>query len=276
MGFKEDKYIRRRELIMTSTKIKILLKIAMGLLFFPIITLFLWAGADRWPWPRLMPLSYSFKNFSYVITNNNFFIVIFKSIYISMVVTIITTIISILGAKAIGVYDFKMKNFVKILILLPFIVPIVSVAMGIHVTFIKVGLANSVIGIILVQLIVTLPYSLKIMISAFEEIKDKYEIQAKILGANEFQCFRYITLPLIMPAIITSSSLVFIISFSEYFLNVLIGGGRIITYSMVMFPFIQSGNRPISSAFSIIFLLITICVLGVLDKGTKYYYKRKI
>ncbi|PAB58580.1 ABC transporter permease [Anaeromicrobium sediminis] len=250
-----------------------IIKIIILSLIIPVGTLIIWSFTARWPWPHMKPSGFNIGSIEYVFKSNNFFEVLFHSLGISFIVTILTNLISIPGAKAIGVYDFKGKELIKTLIIVPIIVPIVAVSMGIHVTFIKAGLANNTLGVIIVQLVVTLPYSMKILISAFENIKDKFEMQGQVLGANRFQQFRYITLPLIMPSLISSSSLVFVISFSQYFLTLLIGGGRVITYSMVMFPFIQSGDRSLGSAYGIIFIIITLAVLFLLDIMTKTYYR---
>ncbi|MCT4595885.1 MAG: ABC transporter permease subunit [Anaeromicrobium sp.] len=249
------------------------IKIIIISLIIPIGTLVLWSFTERWPWPHMKPTSFNMRSIGYVFRSNDFFHVLYNSLAISFIVTILTNLISIPAGKAIGVYDFKGKELIKALIMVPIIVPIVAVSMGIHITFIKVGLANNMVGVIIVQLVVTLPYSIKILTSAFENIKDKFEIQGQVLGANRFQQFRYITLPLIMPSLISSSSLVFVISFSQYFLTILIGGGRVITYSMVMFPFIQSGDRSLGSAYGIVFIIITLVVLFLLDIVTKTYYR---
>ncbi|WP_416198978.1 MAG: hypothetical protein ACFWUA_04520 [Sporanaerobacter sp.] len=99
------------------------------------------------------------------------------------------------------------------------------------------------------------------------------EMQAKVLGASPFQTFRYITLPLIAPGIISASSMIFIVSFSQYFLTFLIGGGRVVTFSMMMFPFIQSGDRMMGSVFSIVFILTTLICLMIMEKAIRHYYK---
>ena len=159
------------------------------------------------------------------------------------------------------------------MVLAPIIVPTVSVAMGIHVVFMKLGLANTFMGVVLVHLIPCIPYSIRILTNVFEIIGDSMEMQARVLGASPLQTFVRITLPLIAPGLLSAASLVFIVSFSQYFLTFLIGGGRIVTLSMLMFPYIQSGDRMMASAYSVIFILTTLVVLLVIEKVVKSYYK---
>ena len=66
--------------------------------------------------------------------------------------------------------------------------------------------------------------------------------------------------------------MIYLISFSQYFLTMLIGGGRIVTYPMIMFPYIQSGDRNIAALYSMVFLIVSIMVLILIEKRIKIYY----
>jgi len=184
--------------------------------------------------------------------------------------------ITIPAAKALALYKFKGKRLIELLIFAPVIVPTVTVAMGIHLQFIKLGLANTFLGVVLIHIIPCIPYGVRILKSVFEIIGEEMEEQAKVLGANGFQVFYHITFPMLLPGIISAGSMVFIVSFSQYFLTFLIGGGRIITFSMLMFPYIQSGDRMMGSVYSIVFILTTLIFLIILEKITKKFYKAQL
>ena len=190
-----------------------------------------------------------------------------------MIIVIITILISVPAAKAVALYEFKGKKLFELLVLSPIIIPMISIAMGIHITFIKLKLANNLLGVIIINIIPCIPYAVRIIGDVYKLVGDRLELQAEILGASKFNIFRYITLPLILPGIIGASSMCFIISFSQYFLTMLIGGGRVITYPMIMFPYIQSGDRNISALYSIVFLVVSIIVLILIEGKIKKYYK---
>lgn len=250
---------------------KLILDLILISFIIPIFILGIWCFTNSWPYPDLLPKNYSVRGFEYVFNILNLKILI-KSILISIIIVFITVLISIPAAKAVSIYEFKGKRIFELIILSPIIVPMVSVAMGIHITFIKMGLANNLIGVIIINIIPCIPYSVRIIGDVYKMIGEKLEIQAKLLGASSFNVFRYITFPLILPGIIGASSMCFIISFSQYFLTMLIGGGRIVTYPMIMFPYIQSGDRNISSLYSIIFLIVSIVVLILMENRIKKYY----
>ncbi|SCI19950.1 MULTISPECIES: ABC transporter permease [unclassified Romboutsia] len=250
---------------------KLIIDILLISIITPIFILGVWCFTNSWTYPDLLPKTYSIRGFEYILNKSNLKILV-NSILISLVIVFITIIISIPSAKAIAIYNFKGKRLFELLILSPIIIPMVSVAMGIHITFIRMKIANTLVGVIIINIIPCIPYAVRIIGDVYKLVGNKLEIQGQLLGANKFNVFRYITLPLIMPGIIGASSMCFIISFSQYFLTMLIGGGNIITYPMIMFPYIQSGDRNISALYSIVFLIVSIMLLILIEKRIKKYY----
>ncbi len=250
---------------------KLIIDILLISIITPIFILGVWCFTNSWTYPDLLPKTYSIRGFEYILNTSNLEILI-NSILISLVIVFITIIISIPSAKAIAIYDFKGKRLFELLILSPIIIPMVSVAMGIHITFIRMKIANTLVGLIIINIIPCIPYAVRIIGDVYKLVGDKLEIQGQLLGANKFNVFRYITLPLILPGIIGASSMCFIISFSQYFLTMLIGGGNIITYPMIMFPYIQSGDRNISALYSMVFLIVSIILLILMENRIKKYY----
>jgi putative spermidine/putrescine transport system permease protein len=81
---------------------------------------------------------------------------------------------------------------------------------------------------------------------------------------------------MILPGIISAGSMAFIVSFSQYFLTFLIGGGKVITFSMLLFPFVQSGDRMVGSVYSVVFILTTFIFLMIIEKLMRRFYKGKL
>jgi putative spermidine/putrescine transport system permease protein len=250
----------------------IFINTTLFILITPLLTLIVWSFTNSWSWPNIIPKEYSLRGSEFLFTMDNLR-ALNTSIILSLIISFISVSISIPAGKAFGLYDFKGKKFFELLILAPIIVPTISVAMGIHIVFIQMGIANTILGVVLVNLLPCIPYAVRILSDVYEIVGDKLEMQAKVLGANSINTFIYITLPLIAPGIISAASMCFIISFGQYFLTFLIGGGSVITYPMLMFPYIQSGDRTIASLYSIVFLLVSLIVLIIVESSIKKYYK---
>lgn len=248
--------------------------VAAFVIFSPLIVLFIWGFSKRWPWPYIFPEEFSLRGFTYLFTGaGNSLAVILFSIWLSFVVTLTALAISVPAARALALYEFRGKGFFRMLVLLPLIISPVAVGIGAQISFIKIGIANTFLGVVLIHLIPCLPYGIRILTNVFEVIGDSIELQARTLGANKAQTFFYVTLPLISPGLISAASLMFIVSFSQYFLTFIIGSGNVVTLSMIMFPFIQSGDRSIAACYSIAFIASTLILLLIMEKKVKAYYK---
>ena len=243
----------------------LLLLLCLSILL-PVLILLLWIFTERWAWPELLPQVYSLRALREVLGRRAQLTQVFlSSILISTVVGILSVFIGTLTSKALVFYEFPGKRLIHFLTILPFMVPATVFAMGIQTTFIRLGLNNSSPGVILVHLICSLPYAVRLIMDGMEAAGGKLEEQARVLGASPAQTFRRVTLPILMPVLLSAMSMSYIVSFSQYFLTLLIGGGRVKTFTMIMVPYLQSGNRNIACIYSMIFLVITLAVFAVFD-----------
>lgn len=243
----------------------------------PIITLFIWSFANNYKWPDLLPTSYGMRGIEYVIKNSNRVLDGLKnSIIISVFTTTLTTIISIPCARALAFENFRGKRIIEILIISPLIIPMVSIAMGLNIEFIKLGLSGTYLGVIIVSILPCIPYSVSMLRNVFEIVGEKIFQQGYVLGGSRVYVLKRIVLPMILPGILSSAIMCYIISFSQYFLVYLIGGGRIITLTMDMFPFIEAGDRTIGSLYGIIFIFTTLVLLIVMEYILKRVYLKDI
>ncbi|MCB0169243.1 MAG: ABC transporter permease [Anaerolineae bacterium] len=230
------------------------LLLVVGLLL-PFLPLLLWSVSHRWYFPAIIPTEWSWRAWGYVFgTNSQVLPALGYSLIIALATTLVSIIIGIPAGRAMGLYRFRGQSVVRFLILAPIIVPPLAVAMGIHIVFIRYGLANTLPGVVLVHLIPVTPYVVLIMASVFANYNPEYEAQARSLGAGPGQVFRYIALPAILPGIIVSGLFAFIISWSEYLLTLLIGGGQVITLPLLLFSFANSGDNALTAALSLIFI----------------------
>lgn len=249
----------------------------VAILILPFLITHLWIFIRNWPWPGFIPREWGFRGLQYFFDpSSRSLMTLGKSILLSGTVTVLTLLLCLPAGKALGCYNFKGKKLIKGLILLPVIVPILTVAMGVHISFIKIGLANTTAGVILIHMLPGIPYGVRILENIYEIHGERLEKQAKLLGASKRQAFIDITLPLILPGIITAGNMIYIISFSQYVITFLIGGGNVVTFSMQMFPFIESGDRTVATTFSFIFILSILCVLTISERLVKNYYKKNV
>lgn len=232
------------------------------LVLLPMIPMIMWAFSERWLFPTIIPESLSLRPWQSAFrAGSNVFSALRTSLSIAAVVTFASICIGIPAGRALGLYSFRLKTLAQFFILAPSIIPGLAVTMGIHIVFIRLGLSNTVVGVMLVHLLKTIPYMTIALTGVFANYNPEFEEQARILGANRIKTFFLVTLPAIAPGIITGGLFAFIISWSEYIMTVLVGGGRIITMPLLLFSFVGSGDNGMTSALGMIFLIPTIAIL---------------
>lgn len=227
----------------------------VGGLLLPFVPLLIWSFSQRWYFPALLPTEWGWRAWQYVFAPGSRVLpALGYSTFVGLAVTGLSALIGIPAGRALGLRHFRGKRLVEFLILAPIIVPTLAAAMGIHVAFIRYGLADSLLGVILVHLIPVVPYMTLIMSSVFANYSPEYEEQARTLGARPLQVFIYVTWPAIWPGVLVGSLFAFVISWSQYVLTLIIGGGQVITLPMLLFAFANSGDNPITAALSLVFI----------------------
>lgn len=253
---------------------RLLRDIAALAILIPFLIVLLWSVSSSWRWPDLLPSGFSLRGYEYAFSpSGNAGPILLTSIGLSVAVTIVTLLICFPAARALTFYDFKGKGFMNSVVLMPAVVPILSVALGIHITFLQLGLASTVLGVILIQILPGIPYGVRLLSEGMAVAGNRHEPQARSLGATPLQTFWHVTLPMNVPGLITAGSMVYIVSFSQYFITLLIGGGKVLTFPLLMVPFIQNNDRNIASAMAVVFLAALWIVTFLAERFLLHYYQ---
>ncbi|MGV8082629.1 MAG: ABC transporter permease [Coriobacteriia bacterium] len=240
---------------------RVFFAIYLLIVFVPLTTTVVWAFADSWPWPSLLPAKLSTRGLAEILGGNAAVgSVLLQSILIAVAVSAICVVVASLCARALVFHDFLGKEAVRFGAILPLIVPATVFAMGIQVAFLRAGLGGTVFGVIIAHSVVALPYAVVIMTDVMAAAGRSAEEQSRVLGASPLQALTHVTVPALLPGILSSASMAYVVSFSQYFLTLLVGGGSVKTLAVVMFPFLSSGDRTIAASYSLVFLVSTFAV----------------
>ncbi len=241
---------------------KIILAGTMVWILLPLLPLFVWSFSHRWWFPAMVPTELSMRAWSYVASPlSQIGSAFLNSLVIASIVTVIAVLIGVPAGRALGMYEFRGKTLVELIVLSPIIMPGLAVIMGIHVFFIKIGLADTIPGVVVAHLLPAAPYMVMVMSGVFANYDAEFEQQSHTLGANRVHTFFHVTLPQILPGIVTGGLFVFLISWSQYILTVLIGGGRVVTLPLLLFAFAGAGDNSVTAALCIVFVAPAILIL---------------
>jgi len=239
----------------------------------PLLLLVMLAAGLSWKYPLLLPKGFTSGYFRYALFDIPMTLkAVGTTVSLAMLVSLLTLVIAVPAARFLALYSFRGKEIIKLLVLVPLIAPAVSVTTGIHVSMIKLGLTGGLAGVTLVQCVYTLPYAIRIMTNVFEITGDKYERQATVLGAGAALTFFRVTLPVIMPGILSAMTLCFTVSISQYITTFIIGGGRVITVTTLLVPFFQSGELQLMSVYGVMLVAAVLLPLFFIESAVRRYY----
>jgi len=239
----------------------------------PILIVLLNALAARWAYPAVLPEEWSLRGVRFVLRNARDLISsILSSFMYSITVVVLSFIVCIAPARVLARDRFPGRRILEALFLSPVLIPAITYGMGIHFLFIRLGLANRTVGVVLVLTAASYPYMLRALIAGFEQIHRDYETCASNLGAGWLRRTMLVTIPMLLPAIVAGSTVVFLVAFSDYFLVFLIGGGAVRSFTGFLFPFLSAGDRTIGSTLTLLFVLIPIMLFVVLELTVRRFY----
>lgn len=237
----------------------------------PFVPLVIGSFAFRWTWPSLFPTTwwwearqtarfplawdYVFSPVSRVLEST------MNTVIIALIVTVVCTLISLPAARVLARERFRGKSAVEFFLLSPLLVPDIALGLGILITFIQLGLAGTFHGIVLVHLIPTIPYMVRVLTSVFQGLSRDYEEQARVLGAGPLRTMWHVTLPMVLPGVIAGGLFAFLISSNIFLLTFFISRGEIETLPTMLFSRVAGGGvlDPIGAGIALV-----VCVPGII------------
>lgn len=227
----------------------------------------LWSVTGRWPWPSLLPKTYTLRTLRELFFGSASLLrLLVSSILLASAVAVLGTAIGVLTARALEFYAFPAKWLVHFGSVLPLLIPGTVFSMGVQITLIRLGLSDTVAGVILIHLVLACPYCTMILNDVTHTVGNRLEQQATVLGAGPVRAFFDVTLPQLRAGILSSMSMAFIISYSQYFSTLIVGGGQVKTIALLLVPYIQSGDRALSAAYAAVFVLSALLVFFIFEK----------
>jgi spermidine/putrescine transport system permease protein len=193
-----------------------------------------------------------------------------NSLIIAVSAAILATCLGIFAARASTRFEFPGKGGMMGFILLPMVLPEIIVAMSLLVVLLGAGVQLSILTVIVGHVLVCMPYAIAILTTAFSSLDKSLEEAAYDLGETRWSAFRLVTLPLVMPGIISSLLISFTISLDEFIIAFFLAGNQptLPTYifSQLRFP----KQIPMIMALGTVLVALSIVLLALGE-----YFRRR-
>ena len=192
--------------------------------------------------PTLWPQQFSGENYEELIANGEGLgQYISNSLVVAGVSVLLTIVIATLGGYGFARFTFRGKNIVFLAVIAVLMVPHATLVLPLYFMFARAGMQDSLVAVGLVLTVFQLPFSIFLMRNSFEAIPLELEEAGKVDGASSFGVFLRISLPLVLPGVVTVALFAFLVSWNEFFIPLLLlNDGSNFTLS-VMLVNIRSG-----------------------------------
>jgi len=183
-------------------------------------------------------------------------------------------VLGILAAIALVRREFKAKGPVSALLLSPLVIPYVVFGISLLLLFHTVGIPRSILTVVIGHVVISLPYTILVLMPRLQQIDVSLEEAAYDLGASRFRTFRSVTFPLLLPAVVSAYLIAFTTSFDEYAVASFVVGSRvtfpIYLYSAVRFPY----NLPQVIAVAVVVITVSLLVVVGAEIGRRIAERR--
>ena len=182
-----------------------------------------------------------------------------NSLIVAVVATVVATAIATVSALVLARGGaFRGKTVSLGLITLPLMVPEIVTAVAVLVFFASIGLNLGLGNVIIAHITFCIPFAYMPIRARLEGMDTTLEQAARDLYASEWETFRYVTVPLLMPGIVAGAMLSFVISMDDFIITLMVGGAGSRTLPVYIYSMIRRGLTPEINAVSTLLLAISI------------------
>lgn len=166
--------------------------------------------------PEIFPYSPTTGNYTEVINNNKMGLYFLNSLFVAISTTFVSVLIAALAGYGFSRFRFRGKYFWLYLILAIRTVPGLVFTLPYFVIFDKIGLLDTLTGLIVVYITATLPLAVWLFVGFYDKIPSDIYDAARIDGCGQMQMFGRVALPLVVPGIVVTSILNFLAAYNEF------------------------------------------------------------
>ena len=185
----------------------------------------------------------------------------FVSIRVALITTVLATVLGTAASLALVRGRFPGRNAVNSFIVSPLVVPGIIVAIGVYFFFAQAKLVGNPLGLAFAHTALAIPFVVTNVTATLHGFDERLEYAAMNLGANRWQTFRRVTLPIIRPGVFAGALFAFITSFDELIVALFVSGSGAVTLPRKMWDSLRQEIDPTIAAVSTVLIALSIVIL---------------
>jgi spermidine/putrescine transport system permease protein len=185
-----------------------------------------------------------------------------NSLIVASTASAVATTVAVLAALVLARgRAFPGRNGLYLLVSLPLMVPEIVTAVATMAFFTTIGLALGLGNVIIAHTVFCIPFAFLPIRARLQNMDPNLERAARDLYADDWRAFRYVTLPLLMPGIISGAMLAFIISLDDVIITLMVAPAGSTTLPVYIYGMIRMGVTPEVNAVSMLLFSVSIVML---------------
>jgi putative spermidine/putrescine transport system permease protein len=223
------------------------------------------------------PDGLSFKWYAAIAGASDLRAAFLRSLYVATVCTLVAIPLGTLAGVALAKYRLRTEKTIQLYLLLPFTIPLIGSGIGLMLVFGSAGVLGQLWPIGIAICAINLPFMIWAVSGSVNALDPDLENAAANCGAPPVQTFFAVTLPAVMPGVITGSLLMFILALNEFLVSLLLVDARIMTLPVQIYNSIRSIITPDLAAISVVFVVVAGLAVAALDRlvGLDIFLKSK-
>ena len=221
------------------------------------------------------PQGYTLRWFAHIFDQNNFVSGFVTSLQVGIAAMIGGLLLGVPASVALSRRKFPGREAVNTLLLLPLVVPGIVAGTAIYVFQIEVELASgwpllgSRAGLVLAHIMITIPWTVRLLTASLSGFDRSIEEAALNLGATPLQAFLKVTLPVIKPGVVAAALFGFIISFGNLEMTLFLIAPGQTTLPIAILQYLQWRIDPTIAAVSLLQIVLIGAGMLITDRYVK-------
>lgn len=195
------------------------------------------------------------------------------SVLIAVISTAISVVIGVLGGIGLKKFEFRCKKFINMMLYVPIVVPEIVLAVAILIIFMTIGIHLGMWTIIIGHCTFCIPYAVVTIKGRISGDNETLQEASMDLGANRAQTFWRVTVPSIMPGIMSAAFLSFTLSIDDVVMSNMLAGASQSTLPVLILSVNRTGITPDINALTT--LMVGLMVLGMVVMNLFQSWRKK-
>jgi putative spermidine/putrescine transport system permease protein len=232
----------------------------LGFLLLPAVVVAL-AAFNASALPSFPPRAWSLRWFARAIAYHDFQEGLRNGVIVTSLSSVIALAVGAAFAFALDHYQFRFKRLIEGVLLSPLFVPHFTVGLGFLILAAQVGLVSTYALVVVCHVILVLPFVLSSVYVSLRNLDRRLELAAASLGAPPRRVLMTVTLPLLLPGLVSGWLFAAILSFNEFTASLFVTTQRTQTLPVVMYNYVREYADPSMGALSVIYIVAIAALL---------------